>query len=257
LIVVTGAGRSGTSMLAHAYAVAGARVSGEWDPTIRAGLEDERIVGLNKRICHDLGVSLLGYRSDPINLSRVGSAKLREFAKRRLSKEKRTQIKKVLHGRRSNRMSFHGIPWDLVDNVGVRHGSALRCAANEVSFAKDPLFSLTLPVWLAAGARIDHVVLTSRRIDEMVASRQAAGHLGHKNENDTRNTFIYAHGVALASVEDAGIRYTRFRYPDSLTDLPRLAQMLPLPEGMCTNDILAALESVVDQAALGEVTGES
>ena len=61
MIVVTGVGRSGTSLIAALYQELGFDIGGGWVPSINAGLEAPDVVEANERLMADLG--LFGSRS--------------------------------------------------------------------------------------------------------------------------------------------------------------------------------------------------
>ena len=60
MIIITGPGRSGTSLVAELYRDLGFDPGGAWNAEISAGREAEDIVRANLKIMHGLGVGMLG-----------------------------------------------------------------------------------------------------------------------------------------------------------------------------------------------------
>lgn len=241
MIVITGPGRSGTSFLAQAYKNAGLDPGGRWDPTVRAGLEDPSVARLNRTICNELDVSLLGVKRDAPSTSEMNLPFIEKYVKRLISPDRRRQFRNRLEQLPGNRTGFSGLDWAKVNQVVERMGPELRAAASVRVVVKDPLFCLTLPIWLQAQADVDAVVLTSRPLDAMVASRAAAGHLGHKTTSDSKNSFIYAFGNAFCALQDHGVPFTHVRFPDCLEHLEELAARLPVPPPWTSGDMRSAL----------------
>src|SRR4051794_8742837 len=145
MIVITGPGRSGTSALAEVYKELGFDPGGAWVERTRAGLEDPRFYSLNNRLAAQLGMTML--RRFP----RTAAARDRE------------------------EVTFQPADWARLAGVVAHNRDAMRELARDTEVVKDPRFTYLLPAWIAAGASIDHVVITNRDMDAMVASRLAAG----------------------------------------------------------------------------------
>ena len=128
MIIITGTGRSGTSLLAKILKDLGFDIHGGWDEEINAGLEDSRVVSLNMKMLADLGCS------DPA----LGWDSFRP--------KKGFLIKKI----------YQGTINDLNSSLVA---------------AKDPRFSITLPIWLKNGAKIDQVIVSLRPLEEVYQSK--------------------------------------------------------------------------------------
>src|SRR5438034_4901812 len=86
MIIVTGPGRSGTSLVAAVYRELGLDPGGTWYPEIRAGFEDPEVIEVNKRIIRDLGLSPLDPRPVPKPVHQLGNRLFGLALKRRLRK---------------------------------------------------------------------------------------------------------------------------------------------------------------------------
>ena len=135
MIVITGPGRSGTSFLADLYRKLKFDPGGGWDKNIRAGLEAADVVEINQQIAKDLKAP-------------VGPGPKAALGEQR---------------------------WDLVGELAEKYGPQLHEIAARYEVCKDPRFVWTLRVWLAAKVPIEHVVLTFRRVDDVIGSAQYAG----------------------------------------------------------------------------------
>src|SRR5271155_2443635 len=58
MIVITGPGRSGTSLLARLYGELGFDPGGRWEPAVHAGFEDREVVTVNLELARAMGVSI-------------------------------------------------------------------------------------------------------------------------------------------------------------------------------------------------------
>src|SRR4051794_29269291 len=171
MIVITGPGRSGTSVLAQVYKELGFDPGGVWIERTSAGLEDPRFYSLNNRLAAQLGMTMLK------RLPQAAAAGAGE------------------------KVSFQPADWELLDGVVEHNREAILGLARETDVVKDPRFSWLLPVWIAAGAPIDHVVITTRDINAMVASRLAADQT-ELAAAEVRKSLTYALAVITAAVND-------------------------------------------------------
>src|SRR4051794_29719374 len=116
MIVITGPGRSGTSLLAKIYANAGIDPGGVWRDDVRAGLERGDVSLLNRRILTSMGVSTLGMRK---RVPRIDDLPVGQGARLRLKRlvpaEQRLAIRRKLEGSRMNRArNVALIDWERV-----------------------------------------------------------------------------------------------------------------------------------------------
>jgi hypothetical protein len=198
MIVITGPGRSGTSVLAAVYKELGFDPGGVWIERTRAGLEDPRFYSLNNRLAAQLGMTML------------------------------KRLRKAAAAAPDEAVAFRPADWDRLAGVVEHNGEAMLALARDTEVVKDPRFTYLLPVWLAAGAAIDHVVITTRDLDAMVSSRLAAGQ-SELSAADLRNSLTYAVGVITTAVLDYGVAHTWLRFPDFLRDPAALYDVLPFP----------------------------
>jgi hypothetical protein len=193
LIVITGPGRSGTSFLADLYRKLKFDPGGGWDKNIRAGLEDAETVELNTQICRDLAAP-------------VGPPPKPALGQQR---------------------------WHLVPELAEKYGPAMHALAAKREVTKDPRFVWTLRVWLEAKAAIDHVVLTFRRVDDVIGSAQYAG-MGQPKENveqvdQSRSVIIYRMGSVTTAVGEYKQPHSLLWFPDYLSDPDHLYDNLVFP----------------------------
>jgi hypothetical protein len=198
MIVITGPGRSGTSVLAAVYKELGFDPGGTWVERTSAGLEDPRFFSLNNRVAAQLGMTML------------------------------KRLPKAAAAAPDEEVTFQPARWELLEEVVAHNREAMLELARETEVVKDPRFSYLLPVWLAAGAAIGHVVITTRAMEAMVASRLAAKQT-ELSPSEVRNSLTYAIGVISTTVIDHEIPHTWLRFPDFLEDHAALYDVLPFP----------------------------
>jgi hypothetical protein len=198
MIVITGPGRSGTSVLAQVYKELGFDPGGVWIERTAAGLEDPRFYSLNNRLAAQLGMTML------------------------------KRLPKAAAAAEEAEISFEPADWGRLDAVVEHNRATMLELARDADVVKDPRFSYLLPVWLAAGAPIDHVVITTRDLDAMVASRLAAGQT-ELSASELRKSLKYAIDVISTAVTDHDVPHTWLRFPDFLRDPGALYDVLPFP----------------------------
>jgi hypothetical protein len=227
VIVITGVGRSGTSFLAQVYRELGFDPGGQWLPAVNAGYEDDEVVSANELVAHDLGLLFLGGpRPTPPGSGGGLLASLRA------------------RGRPAPPDQFDTIDPARLQPAVERHRDRLRAVAGAHVVVKDPRFCWTMPVWLGAGAAIDHVVLSTRAMEAVIGSRRTAGHLRYRTEAAATNELIYALGVCLAAISEHDVPYSIVRFPHVLDCPEQLAANLPFPEAVAADRIAEAVRSV-------------
>lgn len=238
MIIVTGPGRSGTSVLAQLYRDLGFDPGGNWIPRVNAGMEHGDFWRLNNKLAKAVGATMLHPRPDdpelpPENLSklarRVRGARRR--AARKLSPDRLIPVSQQ-PARGTGRIRM--INWDRVPVALEKYGKDMVRLSKETPVVKDPRFSFTLPLWVEAGADIEHVTVTTRDVTQMIKSRKAAGH-SEFNEIELRNALTYGFGVLNMTLVSAGISHAFIRFPDFLTDLDGLYDALRFP-GPCDRE---------------------
>jgi hypothetical protein len=224
MIVITGPGRSGTSVLAAVYKELGFDPGGFWLERTRAGLEDPRFYSLNNRMAAQLGMTML------------------------------KRLPKAAESAGDEEVTFEPADWDRLDGVVEYNRDAMLELARDTEVVKDPRFSYLLPVWLAAGAAIDHVVITTRDLDAMVASRLAAGQT-ELSASELRKSLNYAIGVVSAAVTEHDVPHTWLQFPDFLRDPAALYEVLPFPRPVERKRFTEAAERLFDAGKVHDWRG--
>jgi hypothetical protein len=222
VIVVTGPGRSGTSALARIYQELGFDPGGRWIPDTRAGLEHGEFWRLNNRLMTGVQASMLHPPRKFIPTPENPNPK-----------------------RPKSRVRL--IDWDRFDAVVSEYRDTMLRLSRETPFVKDPRFMWTLPMWIAAGAQLDHVVITVRAMDDMVASRHAAGH-SEFDRVELRNSLTYGLGVITAAVHEHDVSHSVIRFPDFLHDMQQLYDALVFPEPVDFERFRKVAEQVIDHS---------
>jgi hypothetical protein len=236
VILITGPGRSGTSVLAALYQELGYSPGGYWTAGVSAGLEASDVVEVNDAIARDLDMTMTGPARKARRLhAPPGTARIVE----RLDLYRRFE---TLPGRRARDLTL--LDWERFDEVVSARGEQLRTLASEKLIVKDPRFCFTLPVWLAAGAAVTHVVIATRDVDAMLKSRQVNRLISFSSTTDAKNSLIYAIGSCLATCWDHRVPHTILRYPDFLWEVPSLHRELPLLQDLDYEQFEAATSKV-------------
>src|SRR5918996_1807738 len=229
MIVITGPGRSGTSLVAQIYRDLGVDPGGVWNPAARAGFEDREIVRANRMIIRELGIRGSGRRFGFLPDERFPSP-VKTFAKSMLPEQRQRQLRSILrHPPWRSRHVMDVIRWDRFGGVVERHGARLRELAAARPVSKDPSFCWTLAVWCAAEAPIDHVVIAIRSLDAMAQSRVSQDWLSPRSLGAIKNWFAYGFGLLMSAVYDHRLSYGIARFPDFLRDPEQLYRALRFP----------------------------
>lgn len=244
MIIITGPGRSGTSVLALLYKELGFDPGGTWHPGIRAGLENPEFWRLNNKLAAAAGMTMYNPRkppkarkstaAEPPSVLPVHRRALRA-AKRRLAAALNEPPIATGQRKPKPRPRVRLADWDRAPALVEKHRATMLQLAAETAVVKDPRFLWTLPFWLDAGAQIDHVVITIRAMADMVASRAGAGHTETSgprwfSELELRNSMTYGLGVATAAIYDHDVSHSFIRFPDFVRDVDSLYESLRFPE---------------------------
>ena len=211
MIVITGPGRSGTSFLANLYQNLGFDPGGGWEADKRAGLEERSVVKMNTKLCEELGAPIGPPPRTPLGQQR----------------------------------------WHLVNELADKHGKKLRKLAEEREVVKDPRFCWTLRVWVAAGAPIEHVVLTLRRVEDVIGSAAHAGmrkpvdQVSVEQLNNARSTVTYRIGAVVTAAAESGIPYSTLWFPNYLSDPEALYRALAFPRPLSLDAFLVGFRRTV------------
>ena len=229
MIVITGPGRSGTSLIAQIYRELGFDPGGVWIPEYNAGYEDHDIVTANSGIIRDLRITALA--------DSYGNEMLRreirdptDPPRPKLSWWLGTKAARLAErwlGRRADPLEL--ISWESFDEIVEARRAALTEMARRFQVAKDPYFCWTLAAWAAAGAQIEHVLVCVRNFDAMVESRFAAGQLFFSSRSGAKNSFAYGLGLCMMAIYEHRLSHSVVRFPDFLKEPVSLFEALRFP----------------------------
>jgi hypothetical protein len=242
VIVVTGVGRSGTSLVALLYRELGFDPGGEWYPEWGAGLEDPSVVELNSAIIRALGVGIPlrdapGWLQD---LKLPMPPAVRTFFRSRFE-----VLPEILTRRPSVR-------WERFPATVARFAPDLVREAQAHSVVKDPRFCWTLPVWAASGASIDHVLVCLRNVDSMLRSWLRMGRLNRGSWTATKNAFIQATGMCLSAVTDYDLDHAFVQFPHFVDAPKSLYDAMRFPSRVSWKRFSEAFSQVTDRGRVHE-----
>jgi hypothetical protein len=213
---------------------------GVWNPAARAGFEDQEIVQMNRTIVRELGIRSSGRRFGFFPDERI-PLPAKAIARSLISEAQRRQVRSLLRDppwRSDHRMQV--TRWDRFEELAARHAPRLRALAGKRSASKDPTFCWTLAVWCAAGAPIDHVVITIRSLDAMAQSRVSQEWLSHRSLGGIKNWFAYGFGLLMSAVFDYRLSYGITRFPDFLRQPEDLYRAIKFPHPVSYERFLRA-----------------
>ena len=245
MIVITGPGRAGTSFLAGLYRELGFDPGGTWDETVNAGLEDAEFARLNMEVAAALGVAAA---------PGIGPRRMRWWSRqaRRLPLRVRRPVDGVIHAVRYRRRTADVMDWGRLDEVVARYGATMRDLAERTVVVKDPRFSWTMPVWLAAGAPVSSLVLALRPLDSMVTSRIRGGWIPEEARSWAVGNFAYGIGLVVSAASQYEVPVHQLRFPQFLDDPEGLFRALPLPEERTWEVFHAAFTGLRDDSLVHE-----
>ena len=238
MIVVTGVGRSGTSLIAALYQELGFDIGGGWVPSINAGLEAPDVVEANERLMADLG--LFGSHRTVV----PPAAKRR--LKRYVSAERIEQVRGLVADgpHLPQRKDLRLLRWERMDRVVHEQGALLRRLSSARPVVKDPRFRYTLEVWLRAGADIDHVLVSLRDLDAAMKSKVAAGYEEERSSSELRNWLVYGSGLLFDAILTHDVAYDLVRFPDFLKQPEALYEAMRFPGPVERAAFLEAFERI-------------
>lgn len=245
MIVITGPGRSGTSVIALLYKELGFDPGGTWIPSVEAGLEDRHIVELNHAIINDLGMETLLRMGAGLRYRYPRLHELLRFTRLLLPRRAANLVSsRMVNYKVSDEVEL--LRWERFDEVVKKYGLVIRDKARSHEVVKDPRFCWTLMVWAASGARIDHVLVCIRSLDSMVKSRFLAGHMKTESIGKARNSLAYGIGLCMTALYTYSIRHHIVRFPDFLHDPQNLYEVLRFPRAVKYEQFLEVFHRVVD-----------
>jgi hypothetical protein len=239
MIVITGVGRSGTSLIASLYQQLGFAVGGEWVPTINAGLEDPQIVEANEIIMSEL--RLTGFHRTLVPPS------VKRLVKRHVSASTIERVRERTDSRPRMQQGKHLslLDWDRLPQLVEKMGPRLCDLAATRQVAKDPRFRYTMPAWLASGASVDHALISLRNLDAAMKSKVAAGYEDTSSEVQLRNWLVYGFGLCLDALLEHKVEHALVRFPDFLGDPQGLYRAMRFPEPVDEERFLSVFGDVV------------
>ncbi|MGH9920902.1 MAG: hypothetical protein ACRD6W_18795 [Nitrososphaerales archaeon] len=243
MIVVTGPGRSGTSLLARLYKELGFDPGGWWQSEVNAGFEHKDVWALNVKVARSLGVSA-GERRGGRLLE--GAGYFVGKSEGHVSERIRRPIARAVDVVRYLRSQPDLMDFEHVDRVALRYGAQMRALAKDLPVVKDPQFCFTLHAWLAAGAPVEAVVLTLRPLDALADSRVRANMYMGRARDWARHNYCYGLGLLLTATAENRVPVSMLRFPDFLADPDELRRNLPMPEARTPEEFERAFCSVYD-----------
>lgn len=213
MIIITGPGRSGTSVIARLYQELGFNPGGTWNTKVNAGLESPDVAAINDAIKKDLGIeTLLGTGAG----LRYRFPKLYSFGKliRSLLPEKIERMgRSMLMGARKD---VELVQWEEMNEVIEKYKLTLQDISSSHQVVKDPQFCWTLIVWAAVGVQIEQVLVCVRALDSMVHSRFSAGQLKTQSISKAKNSLVYGMGLCMAALHSYALPHEVLQFPGFL-----------------------------------------
>jgi hypothetical protein len=238
MIIITGPGRSGTSLLAQLYKDLGFDPGGEWVPEIHGGLEPRDIVAINEEIIEALGLTPMGAPGGTFGrLRRGGKALIPERFRTRL----RARLRSLPWMGRSQPGMLR---WERFDEVAEAFRPRLNALAERYAVVKDPRFFWTLPVWCAANVPIEHVLISIRNLEATVDSRRRMDSVRFRTESGARNSIVYGLGLSVLAVQEHRVPHAIVRFPDFLDRPDELYRAARFPAPVAEDRFVALLEQL-------------
>jgi hypothetical protein len=233
MIIITGPGRAGTSAIAAIYKELGFDPGGRWFAGVSAGYEERDLIRLNRTLKREL-----------------------KFSTYRLPGARGKLLRRVPFGSYGQRFARpHLIDWRRLDRVLEGYGDAMRDFARYHNVVKDPDMSWLLPVYAAAGAEINYVVVCLRSSLDMVGSRYSAG-LTEYPPHQTRNLIVYGLGILMATLYDYDIPHGLARFEEWIEKPEALFMSLRFPESVAFDQFKEAYDMTIDPDRIRGYEGE-
>ena len=245
MIVITGPGRSGTSLIAQLYRELGFDPGGFWIPEYNAGYEEHDIVRANAAIIRDLRITVLAdsYGNEMLRRETHDPTDPPRSKFNWWLGNKAGRLAERCLGRRADPLEL--ISWEGFEEFVEARRVPLTEMARRFQVAKDPYFCWTLAIWAASGAQIDHVLVCVRNFDAMVESRFAAGQLFFSSRSGAKNSFVYGLGLCMMAVHEHRLPHSVIRFPDFLNEPASLFEALRFPTPVTYDRFLDAFSRVV------------
>lgn len=247
MVIITGLGRSGTSVLAQICTKLGVAVGGEWNASINAGLEDTQVARLNDDI-----MTFLGRKS--ANLDH-GQSQLPQWLRghsattwllKHLGRRSRHYLKQA-YWKAQGGVQLGDLDSDTISRAAERFRDEVLAIPFQ-GVVKDPRFLLTLPVWICAEANIERIIVTTRSLDPVIASRSEASHLATSQRAPVISELLHDLGCCMHFANIYRIPSSILVFPNFLNQPQSISNALGLND---PEDVLAvqqALEEVYNPA---------
>jgi hypothetical protein len=230
VIIIAGQGRSGTSLVARVYKELGFDPGGAWDESANMGFETAPVHDANERIIEALGMEEAGRRFRFIPDRRLPKM-VKERGKRLLPLSVRTRLiwlVKQPPWRSNARLQL--IAWERFDEAVDRLRPLLHEVSRTHPVAKDPRFSWTLPVWVASGVPIEHVVVCVRSVDVVIERRIDYEWIPPKSKVSAKTWFVFGLGLCMTTIYDHRLSHGVLRFPDFVDRPEEVFDALRFPE---------------------------
>jgi len=245
MIIITGPGRSGTSVIARLYQELGFDPGGTWNPKVNAGLESPDIVIVNDAIIKELGIETLlgistGLRYRFPKIYRFGSI-IKPLFPQGIKKRVRPMLMLMNASKDVQLMR-----WEKLADVAKKYKIVLHDISDSHMVVKDPRFCWTLMVWATVGVQIEKVLVCVRSLDSMVRSRSLAGHLKTQSMSKAKNSLIYGMGLCIVALHTYDIEYNIVQFPSFLRQPRKLYAAMAFPTPIEYAQFLHVFNRVVD-----------
>jgi len=243
MIIITGPGRSGTSIIAQLYQELGFDPGGTWDPKVNAGLESPDIVAVNDAIQKELGIETLLRTSAGLRYRFPKVYSFGNIIKPLLSQGIRKRVRPMLV---NTSKDVQLVRWGKLADVAKKYKIVLHDISDSHIVVKDPRFCWTLMVWAAVGVQIEKVLVCVRSLDSMVQSRSSAGHLTTRSMSKAKNSLIYGMGLCIVALHTYNIEYNIVQFPSFLRQPRKLYAAMTFPTPIKYAQFLHVFNRVVD-----------
>ena len=236
MIIITGPGRSGTSVIAQIYKDLGFDPGGEWVAKIHGGLEPREIVEVNEELLEALGLTPMGA---PGGTRR----RIRHAGKALIPAGLRPGLRSRLQWLPWMGNAQPGmLRWERFDAVAETFAPRLRELAERHPVAKDPRWFWTLPLWVAAGVPIEHVLVSIRNLEAVVQSRGRMGSLRFRTAGGAKNSITYGLGLTMLAIHEHQLSHAVVRFPEFLDKPKELYGSVRFPRPVLEADFCAVVE---------------
>lgn len=220
----------------------------EWNERVNAGLESREVVLLNMSLLQELKGTFLAPRG-PIPYRWAGTLldHLRASTETTVRSSAVEMGTRILDRTEYHKRRFNGLRWDRVETIAQKYRQPLLDLATRSTVVKDPQFTWTLPIWLAAGVRPNAVIACLRAIPAMVQSRIDAQMMRAPGAKSAEDNFFYGIGILTTAATVANIPFVPLNFPQFLDDPDRLYALLPMPEARSLEQFIAVFDRVVNR----------